>query len=131
MKQRQNLFIELWTAALRSGEFDQGSDTLGSVGNSVELYSCLGVACEVFNRMCESEQAGLTKANKLRRLEQDGLILFDNETNLLPMRMFVLLDLKSLNPLELYSSTKTFKEIAKQLEPYKLFNGRSKHEKQG
>jgi hypothetical protein len=39
--------LRLWVAALRSGEFRQGSSLLR---NEHDMYCCLGVACEVYNR---------------------------------------------------------------------------------
>lgn len=45
---------ELWTGALRSGDYEQGQEALrvagGEEDGSADTYCCLGVACEVYRK---------------------------------------------------------------------------------
>ncbi len=60
-----------WTAALRSGEYRQGTATLRSV---VDRFCCLGVLCDL------AEKAGVIRAHKT----PDGDWTYDGEEAFLP-----------------------------------------------
>ena len=61
MTQLQDKFFELWVAALNSGDYKQGFERLAKD----EEYCCLGVACEVYNKMCDAGIANLTPEQKM------------------------------------------------------------------
>ena len=41
---------KLWTAALRSGKYEQGQRALHSIKNNNETFCCLGVLCDLYQQ---------------------------------------------------------------------------------
>lgn len=73
-----------WTAALRSGEYEQGTDHLGTVGPDGEEYCCLGVLCMVAKDELAEEGIEIGTLT-------DGRMLIDGEWSTLSLRVADLL----------------------------------------
>ncbi len=55
-----------WVAALRSGDYEQGFNRLGTVDRDKIRYCCLGVGCELF----------IEAGGKLEKLITDGVVIY-------------------------------------------------------
>jgi hypothetical protein len=88
-----------WVAALRSGEYTQGTGALKQDNEQGTRHCCLGVACEVF-----AERLGLTE-----RVSQAGTHLFDNFEGNLPPDVQAHLGLHGASP---YVNTSPGKEVS-------------------
>lgn len=66
--------VQKWIAALRSGDYQQGTGALCTVDGEQERYCCLGVACDLYSQ----------EHPELRTSTQDGQRKFGRNTMWLP-----------------------------------------------
>ena len=79
---------KLWTAALRSGEYEQGTGAL----RTARGYCCLGVLCEV------AIKAGL-KVEFTEQFDDDEVVFsYDDDVAYLPPAVCLWADLPDANP---------------------------------
>lgn len=64
-----------WVAALRSGEYQQGQDSLRTYYLGVEQFCCLGVLCDLHARETGKHWSSDVEANRFK---------YDGEEELLP-----------------------------------------------
>lgn len=82
-----------WVKALRSGEYEQCQSYLSLREGDKTGYCCLGVACEVYNKLNPENQVEKTSrdlfaSNILNVIKEDGHIsLYDNECYCLPKKV--------------------------------------------
>lgn len=81
-----NKYAKQWVAALRSGEYKQGFNTLHSITDEGERFCCLGVACDLFR-----DELSLTK-----KQEQD-VYMYNGDDATLPLSVVSLLNLNGEN----------------------------------
>lgn len=67
-----NANAKQWVAALRSGEFKQGTECLRSVDDN---YCCLGVACELFSKATGELEAEYSNFSQEYRYGDKAAIL--------------------------------------------------------
>jgi len=68
--------IALWTAALRSGKYEQGKGYLHTLGDP-DKFCCLGVACQVY----QAQVGGLSIC------EFPGGVTYDGCDHILPLKV--------------------------------------------
>jgi hypothetical protein len=84
---------ELWTTALRSGDYEQGQEALRVSGReedgSADAYCCLGVACEVYRK--ETGEGGWHRDDSgfwmFRSGELDDYGYYDQSWSSLPRKV--------------------------------------------
>jgi hypothetical protein len=67
--------MRIWVDALRSGEYTQGRGCLKSTSGN---HCCLGVLCELYDKNNEE---------KLAKLEVEGMVFFNENSRLTPMKV--------------------------------------------
>lgn len=95
----------LWMRALETGEFEgrkfkQGTKTLRKFVEDKSLHCCLGVACEIYNKMNPKSRLKIGRSN--------GTFDYDGETGGLPSKVVKWLGIKTKNG-ELQPAVKNFR----------------------
>lgn len=116
MPELQKARLRLWVQALRSGDYEQGTNVLAStVGQDGFRYCCLGVACEV----------SIANGLEVEVQVSSGAKAYDLQQLVLPMSVISWYGLESNNPILYDGSTAsafndiyrwTFEEIATGIE---------------
>jgi hypothetical protein len=94
MKTKMNPEVkQKWIDALRSGEYEQGSEKLRSVSG----YCCLGVLCDLYAQEHNTEWE--FRGNEETNLQPEDYWYFDGKGEFLPKSVMDWAELESNNPI--------------------------------